>query len=85
MITYFGGTVLLPCAFAWEFVLCIGIVERSCRLSFSPQTDANFTIEWKGHYRIEGAAFIFVDRNTQATRIILGYPTQKLQHAAHAS
>ena len=47
------------------------------------ETDANFTIEWKGHYRIEGAAFIFVDRKTQATRTILGYPTQKLQHAAH--
>ena len=47
------------------------------------ETNANFTIEWKGHYRIEGAAFIFVDRKTQATRTILGYPTQKLQHAAH--
>ena len=46
------------------------------------ETDANFTIEWKGHYRIEGAAFIFVDRKTQAARTILGYPTQKLQHAA---
>jgi hypothetical protein len=47
------------------------------------ETNANFTIEWNGHYRIEGAAFIFVDRKTQATRTILGYPTQKLQHAAH--
>ena len=46
------------------------------------ETDANFTIEWKGHYRIEGAAFIFVDRKTQAARTIVGYPTQKLQHAA---
>ena len=46
------------------------------------ETDAKFTIEWKGHYRIEGAAFIFVDRNTRGTRTILGYPTQKLRHAA---
>jgi hypothetical protein len=47
------------------------------------ETYANFTIEWKGHYRIEGAAFIFIDQKTQATRTIVGYPTQKLQHAAH--
>ena len=46
------------------------------------ETDANFTIEWKGHYLIEGAAFIFVDRNTRGTRTILGYPKQKLEHAA---
>jgi hypothetical protein len=26
------------------------------------ETDANFTIEWEGHYRIKGAAFIFVDQ-----------------------
>jgi hypothetical protein len=45
------------------------------------ETNANFTIEWKGHYRIEGPAFI--DLKTQATRTIVGYPTQKLQHAAH--
>ena len=44
------------------------------------ETDANFTIDWKGHYRIEGDAFVFVDRKTRGTRAILGYPTQKLQH-----
>jgi hypothetical protein len=46
------------------------------------ETDANFTIEWKGNYRIEGDAFVFVDRNTRGTRAILGYPTQKLKHLA---
>jgi hypothetical protein len=46
------------------------------------ETDANFSIEWEGHYRIEGAAFIFIDRKTPGTRTILGYPTQKLEHAA---
>jgi hypothetical protein len=46
------------------------------------ETDANFSIEWKGNYRIDGAAFIFVDRNTRGTRAILGYPTPKLAHLA---
>ena len=36
------------------------------------ETDANFTIEWKGHYRI-------------GTRAILGYPTQRSEHAAHGA
>jgi hypothetical protein len=49
------------------------------------ETDANFTIDWKGHYRIEGAAFVFVDRKTRGTRTILGYPTQKLEQAARGS
>jgi hypothetical protein len=46
------------------------------------ETDANFTIDWKGHYRIDGAAFVFVDRNTHAARAILGYPIQTLQNLA---
>lgn len=46
------------------------------------ETDTSFTIDWKGHYRIEGAAFVFVDRNTRAARAILGYPTQKLENLA---
>ena len=49
------------------------------------ETDANFSIEWKGNYRIEGAAFIFVDRHARRTRAILGYPTLKLQHLARGS
>jgi hypothetical protein len=32
------------------------------------ETDANFSIEWKGRYRIEGPAFVYVDRKTGATR-----------------
>ena len=46
------------------------------------ETDANFSIEWKGNYRIEGAAFIFVERHAGRTRAILGYPTQKLKNLA---
>ena len=49
------------------------------------ETDANFSIEWTGHYRIEGDAFIYVDRKTGGTRTILGYPTQKLEHAARGA
>jgi len=44
------------------------------------ETDVAFAIDWKGHYRIEGAAFIFVDRNTRQTKTILGYPTHQLEH-----
>jgi hypothetical protein len=47
------------------------------------RSNANFTIEWNGHYRIEGDAFIYVDSKTGGTRAILGYPTQKLEHGAH--
>ena len=49
------------------------------------ETDANFTIEWKGSYRIEGAAFIYADRQRGGMRAILGYPTQKLEAAARSS
>ena len=46
------------------------------------ENDTTFTIEWKGSYRIEGAAFIYTDRRRGGMRAILGYPTQKLEHAA---
>ena len=45
------------------------------------ETDTSFAIEWKGHYRIEGPAFIYADRNTGRVTTILGYPTQKLAQA----
>ena len=48
------------------------------------ETDVAFAIDWKGHYRIEGAAFIFVDRNTRQTRTILGYPTHQLEQSGKA-
>ena len=44
------------------------------------ETDVAFAIDWKGHYRIKGAAFVFVDRNTRQTKTILGYPTHQLEH-----
>jgi hypothetical protein len=41
------------------------------------ETDTSFAIDWKGHYRIEGAAFVYTGRTTT----ILGYPTEKLAQA----
>ena len=49
------------------------------------ETDANFTIDWKGSYRIEGAAFIYTDSKRGGMQAILGYPTQKLEAAARSS
>jgi hypothetical protein len=42
------------------------------------ETDASFVIDWKGLYRIEGAAFIYTDRDTGRTTTVIGYPTDKL-------
>jgi hypothetical protein len=42
------------------------------------ETDTSFAIDWKGHYRIEGAAFVYTDRNTGRITTVLGYPTDKL-------
>ena len=42
------------------------------------ETDTSFAIDWKGHYRIEGAAFVYTDRETGRTTTVLGYPTDKL-------
>ena len=42
------------------------------------ETDTSFAIEWKGHCRIEGPAFVYAYRDTGRVAAILGYPTQKL-------
>jgi hypothetical protein len=42
------------------------------------ETDTTFAIGWKGHYRIEGAAFIYSDRDSGRVTTILNYPTHKL-------
>ena len=41
-------------------------------------TETNFTVAWTGQYRIEGAAFVYIDGDTRRTTAILGYPTHKL-------
>jgi hypothetical protein len=42
------------------------------------ETDTTFAIGWKGHYRIDGPAFIYVDHDTRRISTILGYPTHRL-------
>jgi hypothetical protein len=45
------------------------------------ETDTSFAIQWKGQYRIEGAAFVYADRDTGRVTTILGYPTRKIAQA----
>lgn len=42
------------------------------------ETEASFAIGWKGNYRIDGDAFVFIDRNSARITSILGYPTRRL-------
>lgn len=42
------------------------------------ETDTNFTIGWTGQYRIEGDAFVYIDRNSGRGVTILGYPTDHI-------
>jgi hypothetical protein len=42
------------------------------------ETETSFAIDWKGHYRIEGTAFIYTDRDTGRTTTVIDYPTDKL-------
>ena len=42
------------------------------------ENETTFTIDWKGSYRIEGAAFVYMDRETGRLATIDGYPTHKL-------
>jgi len=42
------------------------------------ETESNFTIGWKGRYRIEGGAFVYTDRKSGRVTAILGYPTAKM-------
>lgn len=42
------------------------------------ETDTNFAIGWTGHYRIEGAAFLYTDRASGRVLAILGYPVNQI-------
>jgi hypothetical protein len=44
------------------------------------ETDTNFAIGWTGAYRIDGAAFVYWDKDSGNVRTILGYPTQRITH-----
>jgi hypothetical protein len=45
------------------------------------ETATSFAIGWKGHYHIEGSAFIYAERDSGRVRTIFGYPTQKIARA----
>jgi hypothetical protein len=45
------------------------------------ETATSFAIGWKGHYHIEGSAFIYTDRDSGRVRTIFGYPTQAIARA----
>jgi hypothetical protein len=42
------------------------------------ETEANFAIGWKGNYNIDGAAFVYIDRDSARVVTILGYPTARI-------
>jgi hypothetical protein len=42
------------------------------------ETETHFTLGWKGHYRIEGDAFVYIDRASGRVVTILGYPTTQI-------
>lgn len=42
------------------------------------ETEANFAIDWKGNYRIDGDAFVYRDRDSARVVTILGYPTDRI-------
>jgi hypothetical protein len=42
------------------------------------ESDTNFAVAWTGHYRIEGAAFIYADYATGRVTTILGYPADRI-------
>lgn len=45
------------------------------------ETDTTFAIGWKGHYHIQGPAFIYTDRDSGRVTTVLGYPTQTIARA----
>jgi hypothetical protein len=42
------------------------------------ESDTTFAIGWKGSYRIERDAFIYIDTDSGRIVTILGYPTRRL-------
>ena len=42
------------------------------------ETDAQFAIGWKGEYRIDGSAFVYIDHGSGRVVTILGYPVRRI-------
>ncbi len=45
------------------------------------ETSTAFAIAWPGDYRVDGPAFVYIDRRTGRVSTILGYPTHMLNPA----
>ncbi len=68
---------------AWLLDPADGLAARVAREGdpeplYIEETDANFVIGWKGHYRIDGPAFVYSDQDSGRVLTILGYPTRKI-------
>jgi len=42
------------------------------------ETDTTFTISWKGHYHIDGSAFVYTDQTSGRVVTVFGYPTSQI-------
>jgi hypothetical protein len=42
------------------------------------ETDTQFAIGWKGEHRIDGNAFVYIDRDSGRVLTILGYPVRRI-------
>jgi hypothetical protein len=42
------------------------------------ETDTRFAIGWKGTYRIDGNAFVYLDNDSGRVITILGYPVRRI-------
>jgi hypothetical protein len=42
------------------------------------ETATNFAIDWKGEYRIDGDAFVYIDKESARVIAILGYPIRRI-------
>ena len=42
------------------------------------ETDTRFAIGWKGKYRIDGDAFVFIDNDSGRVVAIFGYPVRRI-------
>jgi hypothetical protein len=45
------------------------------------ETDTSFAIESKGHYHIDGPAFVYSDRDMRRITTVIGYITSKIAQA----
>ena len=46
------------------------------------ESSVNFTIEWRGKYRIEADTFVYIDQNTDCAANFFDYPIERLLAAA---